>query len=69
MLDAWQTDSTEKGKRERPDLGDKNRSPGFLMVPDLDCDVASAKRQFEFQKKSTFSRFGKIGVNRGNQRS
>src|SRR6266498_3041882 len=69
MLDAWQTNSTEKRKRERPDLGDKNCSPGFLMVADLDCDVASARRQFEFQKKSAFSCFRKIGISDGNQRS
>src|SRR5439155_27153142 len=51
MFDAWQTESTEKGKRERPDLGDKDCLPGFLMVPDLDRNIASAKRQFEFQKE------------------
>src|SRR5205809_6190557 len=69
MLHAWQTNSSEKGKRERPDLGDKDRLPDFLMVTDLDRDVAPAKRQVEFQKESTFSRFGEIGVSRGNQRS
>ena len=68
MLDAWQTNSTEKSKRERPDLGGKNRSPGFLMVMNLDCDVASARRQFEFQKKSAFSCLRKIGISDRNQR-
>src|SRR5438552_13977117 len=62
MLEARQTCPTEKGKRPRPDLGDKNRSPDFLLVPNLDCDVASPSRQFERQKKSALSRFGKIGV-------
>src|SRR5436190_14338834 len=62
LLDARQTYPTEKGKRPGPDLGDKDRSPDVLMVSDLDSDLVSTSRQFERQKKSALSRFGKIRI-------
>src|SRR5215471_15993314 len=60
MLDAWQTNSTEKAKRERPYAGDKDRLPSFPVIPDLEGDVVSAKTEFEFLKKSTFAGFEEI---------
>jgi hypothetical protein len=69
MLDAWQTNSTQKAKRERPYLGNEDRLPSFPVIPDLDGHLVSAKTEFEFLKKSTFSGFEEIGVSRGNQRS
>jgi len=67
LLDARQTYPTEKGKRPRPDLGDKNRSPDVrspdvLMVSDLDCHLAWAGRQFERQKKTALPCIRQIRV-------
>jgi hypothetical protein len=61
-LDARQTYSTQKRKRNSPDIGDENRSQDFLMVLDLDRNFTSTDGQLEHEEKSALSRFGQIGV-------
>jgi hypothetical protein len=66
-LDARQAYSTQKGKRKSPEIGDKNRSPDFPMVLNLDRNFTSTEGQLEHEKKAALSGFGQIGVRSRNQ--
>ena len=65
VLDARQAYPPNKSKRKGPDIRDKNCSPDFFMILDLDCNFTSAGMWFERQKKSALSCVGQIGVSGG----
>ena len=61
LLDARQTYPPKKGKRKGPDIRDKNCSPDFFMILDLDCNFTSADRRFERRRNPLCPASGKSG--------